>query len=61
MDNYNEDLKEQARQDLKQAIEKYASLIPYDDSELTKENAEYHLQYEVEDYLFNNFKKRVKQ
>jgi len=56
MDNYNEDLKDQARQELKQAIEKYASLIPCDDCELTKEDANYHLQYEVQDYLFNNFK-----
>lgn len=56
MPNYNDELKEQARQELRQAIEKYASLMPYDEEELTEENARFHLQYEVEDFLFNSFK-----
>jgi len=56
MDNYNEELKEQARQELKAAIAKYASLVPYDGRELTKEDAAHLLQYEVQNYLFHNFK-----
>ena len=56
MKDYNNELKEQARQEMRQAIEKYASLMAYDGEELTKENAKFHLQYEVADFLFNNFK-----
>ena len=56
MPNHNEELKEQAKQELKQAIERYAILLADDDFELTKASAAYHLQYEVEDFLLNNFK-----
>jgi len=56
MPNHNDELKEQARQEMQQAIEKYASLMSYDDEELTRENAKFHLQYEVDDFLFTNFK-----
>ena len=56
MPNHNDELKEQARQEMKQAIEKYASLMSYDDEELTRENAKFHLQYEEDDFLFTNFK-----
>ena len=56
MDNYNRELQETAKQELKQAIEKYASLIQDEDLNLTRLIAEYHLKYEVDEYLFANFK-----
>lgn len=56
MYNHDKELRETAKQELKQAIEKYAALLVDDDFELTKSSAAYHLQYEVDDYLFTNFK-----